>query len=62
MNDRVSGESEGLRFGIVFENAAFDCCAQAADRKIPRFNRRLVSLAKKSVTAMSHEANLGVSC
>ena len=32
----------------------------ATDRKTPRFNRRLVSLAKNPSTALSHEQEVGV--
>ena len=32
------------------------------DRKTPRFNRRLESLAKKPSTALSHEQDVGVKC
>src|SRR5215204_4029921 len=35
-------------------------CKSTTDRKAPRFNRRLVSLAEKPSTALSHDADVGV--
>src|SRR6202158_2452092 len=35
-------------------------CKSATDRKTPRLNRRLVSLAKKPSTALSQDAEVGV--
>jgi hypothetical protein len=57
---RIGGPSEGLRFGIVFDDEAIDGGLQVDDRrKTPRFNRRFVSLAKKPSTALSHDAEVG---
>src|SRR5665213_242589 len=35
-------------------------CKSMTDRKMPRFNRRFVSLAKKPSTALSQDADVGV--
>jgi hypothetical protein len=35
-------------------------CKSTTDKKTPRFNRRLVSLAKKPSTALSQDAEVGV--
>ena len=35
-------------------------CKSTTDRKTPRFNRGLVSLAKKPSTALSQDAEVGV--
>src|ERR1039458_2764651 len=35
-------------------------CKSTTDRKMPRFNRRFVSLAKKPSTALSQDADVGV--
>jgi hypothetical protein len=35
-------------------------CKSTTDRKTSRFNRRLVSLAKKPSTALSQDAEVGV--
>jgi hypothetical protein len=35
-------------------------CKSTTDRKMPRFNRRLASLAKKPSTALSQDADVGV--
>src|SRR3977135_4464311 len=58
---RISGPSEGLRLGIVFgDEALMAACRSTTETKTPRFNRGLVSFAKKPSTALSHEHEVGV--
>ena len=57
----VLGPAEGARLGIgLGQNWLIACCSETMEWKMPRFNRCLVSLAKKPSTALIHEAEVGV--
>src|SRR5664279_5085089 len=50
-------------FGLALCSATkrlIAACRSTIDRKVPRFNRRFVSLAKKPSTALSQDADVGV--
>src|SRR5450432_1689837 len=50
-------------FGCIlcsFKKRLIDACRSKIERKTPRFNRRLVSVAKNPSTALSHEHEVGV--
>jgi len=59
----LSGSAVHLKglFGVVFDGeAVMAACKSTTDTNTPRFNRRLVSFAKKPSTAFSHEQDAGV--
>jgi hypothetical protein len=56
---RISGPSEGLRLGIVFDDEAIDGGLQIDDRdEDSELQSPLGSFAKKPSTALSHSVQL----
>src|ERR1700721_3531117 len=55
------GHGEGFGLGLCSTTKRLmAACKSTTDTKTPRFNRRLVSLAKKPSTALSQDADMGV--
>src|SRR5258707_15353726 len=60
----LSGSAVHVKgFGSAFclmTKGSIAACKSKTDRKMPRFKRRFVSLAKKPSTALSQDADVGV--